>query len=136
MSRRKPDTRTPEEKELQAGYRQVEVFCTGRGTHAREFLSRYFVSKVQMQEMLERGLSSYAHDDPTFIECVLAEGHESTHLVEPEGAQPYFTVTWRCTRCGRNIPMKFGEDRRRAIALVAEGASNLDISRLDRVRLP
>ena len=135
MSRRKPDDRTAEQKAMRAEYQSVEVICTGRGTHARELQARYWVNRDLMLEMLDRGLSTYAHDDLTFLECVLFVGHAELYMVEPEGAHPYYTVTWKCTRCGRNIPMKFGEDRRRAIALVSQGVSILDLSRLDRVRL-
>lgn len=47
----------------------------------------------------------------------------------------HMTQTFRCSRCGRNVPMRGEKFARRALALIVAGARHIDISRLDRVRL-
>lgn len=52
-----------------------------------------------------------------------------------QGGPVHQTLTFRCTRCGRNIPMREEKFTRRALALIVAGVRQIDVSRLDRVRL-
>lgn len=52
-----------------------------------------------------------------------------------QGGPLHQTQTFRCTRCGRNVAMREEKFARRALALIVAGARQIDVSRLDRVRL-
>ena len=133
MSRRRRDTRSPEQQARAAEWDRVEVVCTGRDTHARHLFARYKVHTSELGRIAAERIASLSDYDAAMLlvpkyapDRYLVDNYPNTHM----------TQTFRCLRCARNVP--FNEDllNRRILALARHGHHTIDLSRLDRVRLP
>ncbi|MGP9682780.1 hypothetical protein [Brachybacterium sp. AOP3-A1-3] len=138
MSRRRRDDRTDRERESDAQWRTLRVLCSGRGTHGHEVMARLLVHEDDIGSLTLADLPSLTAGE---VEAMVSvdEGRAPDpvpHYREdgtPGGV--HFTRTFRCSRCGRTVPLREEKFTRRALALIVAGARHVDISRLDRVRL-
>lgn len=134
MSRRRPDRRTARQLARAQWVFPVEVICTGRGAHAREFFERVDVSLEGMDGLTDDQLAELEMSDHRMLYLFTGRRglrDEHVHLVEGEG-ESHQTRTWRCEKCGRTIPRRDVKLRRQLALLARHGIKTVDLSRLDR----
>lgn len=138
MSRRRRDDRTDSERASDAQRRTLRVLCTGRDTHGQEVMARLLVHEDDIGSLTLADVPNctvgevdamVTIDEGLAPDPVLHRRADGT----PDGV--HFTRTFRCTRCGRTVPLREEKFKRWALALIVDGARRVDISRLDRVRL-